>query len=187
MSIKGTFETASQRWVLPADLRGQRFVDLGCNTGAFVFMAESRGAEAWGLDLQKDQLEKARTIAAYTGSRAQFVHCNIMDLRTWDQFPIGFDVVFHSSVFHHLRKPKAALRLMRELVRVRMIGEFACWTPGEKRWTKADSFPEDWGAEYHVAFPTKECVMAELQGVFAEVRYLGANKTHYRMVFEARV
>lgn len=186
--IKGAFDTPRQSWLLPESMAGQRFLDLGCNTGWFVFEAERRGADAYGLDKQKDQLEKAAVLKAYYNSHATFDSGDISKLYGYPRYTLGFDVVLLTSVFHHLRKPLKALKMIRGLVRGHLVAEFCCWIPEvADQWARADVFPDDWGAAYHKAFPTEECVQRTLETLFSRVERVGPNKNAQRIVYRAYV
>lgn len=52
---------------------GMRVLDLGCNAGRFVFVAEELGAEPVGIDCAAVPLEHARQVAEQRGSCARFV------------------------------------------------------------------------------------------------------------------
>lgn len=188
VKIKGCFDTEKQKWLLPDDLTGKRFLDLGCNSGFFVFEAEKRGAEAYGLDKQKNQLEKANVLRKYLGSHAHFSDGDIAKLYGWPHYALGFHVVLLTSVFHHLRKPRQALKMVRGLVLEHLTIEMCCFIPGLTRsWTRADVIPEDWGAAYHKAFPTASCAERTLLEYFRRVDCLGPNKNQQRLVFRAWV
>lgn len=52
---------------------GMRVLDLGCNAGRFVFVAEDLGAVPTGIDCAQVPLEHARMVAKRRQSSAQFV------------------------------------------------------------------------------------------------------------------
>lgn len=186
------FDTKSQMWLLPDDLTGKRFLDLGSNVGFFVFEAERRGAEAYGLDRAKNQLDKAEAIKKTLGSRATFSRGDISKLTLWPHYPRitqgerGFDVVLSTSVLHHLHCLPSALWAIRHLVEEQFIGEFRCWVPTSK-FGKADVIPEDWGSDYHKVSPTPEAVIDALRARYARVEMAGPNKNAERIVFRAWV
>lgn len=186
------FDTKSQLWLLPENLKGKRFLDLGCNVGFFVFEAERRGAEAYGLDRAKNQLDKAEAIKQAIGSRASFSRGDISKLTLWKHYPRitkgerGFDVVLSTSVLHHLHCLPSALWAIRYLCEEQFIGEFRCWVPTSK-FGKADVIPEDWGADYHKVSPTPEAVFNALSERYSRVEIAGPNKNAERIVFRAYV
>jgi SAM-dependent methyltransferase len=186
------FDTKSQLWLLPDDLVGKRFLDLGCNVGFFVFEAERRGAVAYGLDKQKNQLDKAVAMKQQIGSCATFSRGDISRLTLWEHYPRitkgerGFDVVLSTSVLHHLHCLPSALSAIRGMVEEQFVAEFRCWVPKSK-FGKADVIPEDWGDDYHKVSPTPDAVLNALRDRFSRAEMAGPNKNAERIVFRAYV
>lgn len=91
---------------------GQRALELGCGTGLFLEQVARSGAEVHGLDLSADLLAQARARCGGLPN-ARLVRGNA------EQAPYpsaGFDVVYGSSVLHHLDLQAAtreAARLLR--------------------------------------------------------------------------
>lgn len=188
------FDTKSQLWLLPETLVGKRFLDLGCNVGFFVFEAEKRGAEAYGLDRAKNQLDKAAVIKETIGSKAQFSKGDISKLTLWPKYPRitkgerGFDVVLSTSVLHHLHCLPSALASIRGLCDEHFVAEFRCWVPSSKTHGRADVIPDDWGDDYHKVSPTPEAVVeALLKARFSRAEMVRPNKNAERIVFRAYV
>ncbi|HUQ30351.1 MAG TPA: class I SAM-dependent methyltransferase [Candidatus Paceibacterota bacterium] len=88
-----------------------KVLEIGCGTGLFTRkMAERTGADITGVDISPDLLAVARKNA--TAPRVQFVEGNAMQL----PFPDGaFDVVYGSSVLHHLDFDQSLAELFRVL------------------------------------------------------------------------
>lgn len=57
---------------LPADLSGQRVLDLGCGEGAITRAAAARGAQAVGVDPTVRLIERARAIEARAATGATY-------------------------------------------------------------------------------------------------------------------
>lgn len=80
-------------------LDGQQVLDIGCNTGLFVFQALRWGAaRATGWDTRRDCVEVGSTLARvrHEESRARF------EFRDFWSEPVACDVVFLFGVVHHL-------------------------------------------------------------------------------------
>lgn len=87
-----------ERLRLPDDMRGMRFLDIGCNEGYFCNAAAERGARVVGIDFFEPALSFARE--RYRSDSIDF------RLQTWEQLPEGqFDVVLWSSAMHYEREP----------------------------------------------------------------------------------
>jgi len=81
-------------------LPGRSFVDLGCNRGGLVFLAEECGAlTTVGVDVSEKNVEEAGQIGREGGSSSRFYCASIQDfVPTMDQF----DIVVCMAVFRHL-------------------------------------------------------------------------------------
>jgi SAM-dependent methyltransferase len=93
-----------------------RVLDAGCGPGAItVGLAEVVvPGEVVGVDLQPEQVERARALTAERGVwNARFEVANIYEL----PFPDGsFDAAFANQVLSHLREPVRALREVRRVL-----------------------------------------------------------------------
>lgn len=90
---------------------GERALELGCGTGVFLSRVAGCGASIAGIDLSRDLLSKART-AVRERNDATLVCGNAERL----PFPdLTFDVVYGSSVLHHLDLTVAAAETFRVL------------------------------------------------------------------------
>lgn len=118
------------KFLLPDDMEGKTFLDIGTASGFFSFQMERRGAEVvsfdLGLDDQPDQiphpnapdrskenrifiekLHKSYWYAhQYFNSKARVVYGTVMGMPKW----LGeFDVTFMGSILQHLRDPLGAI------------------------------------------------------------------------------
>lgn len=116
-------------FLLPADMRGRGFLDVGCANGFFGFEAERRGAHVVSFDLGPGDLpdhipypglsldEHSREFHERVnkgywhahrrlGSRARMVYGSVMRMPDW--LP-AFDVAMLSCILQHLRDPLGAL------------------------------------------------------------------------------
>jgi ubiquinone/menaquinone biosynthesis C-methylase UbiE len=90
---------------------GRRALELGCGTGVFLERVAASGAAICGLDLSTDLLERA---ARRVSGHAQIRLCRGDAGRL--PFPPGsFDVVYGSSVLHHLDLEETMTEVFRVL------------------------------------------------------------------------
>jgi len=121
---------SSHHFLLPEDMEGKTFLDVGTANGFVSFLMERRGAEVVSLDLgldgQHDQipypdavdrredntgfvkkLHKGYWYAhSYYRSRARVVYASVMQIPDWLE---KSDVTFVGSILQHLRDPLGAL------------------------------------------------------------------------------
>jgi 2-polyprenyl-3-methyl-5-hydroxy-6-metoxy-1,4-benzoquinol methylase len=97
------------------DLRGKRFLDIGCRDGFFCFEAEKLGAaEVVGIDndLSRGAVE---LLVPLLRSKVRMHQMNVLDLRP-ETFG-KFDVVLCAGVLYHLRYPFWSLKLIRDVIK----------------------------------------------------------------------
>ena len=102
------------RDVIPADLRGKRVLDIGCNAGFYSLEMKRRGAErVLGIDTEDLYLRQAEFAAEVSELDVEF-----KKLSVWDVAALGerFDLVIFMGVLYHLRHPLLALDLIHEHV-----------------------------------------------------------------------
>jgi SAM-dependent methyltransferase len=90
---------------------GRRVLELGCGTGVFLEKTARSGAVIHGLDLSEDLLAKAR-------ARLKDLANVTLDEGNAEQMPYpagDFDVVYGSSVLHHLDLDAALKEIHRVL------------------------------------------------------------------------
>jgi 2-polyprenyl-3-methyl-5-hydroxy-6-metoxy-1,4-benzoquinol methylase len=174
--------------VLPSDMRGMRYCDVGSNQGLYVMSAAMKGADAFGIDKQNKQWTMAETIAKHFGIRVKYFKIDIFDAPIkCPEYNKGFDLISMLSVFHHFRKPLFALRIVRGMCKGVLMGEFCCFSEKEKRWNKADELPEDWGENYHKTYPTKEAIVRALKKHFSRVEIIGPLKAQHRFLIRSEI
>jgi hypothetical protein len=93
------------RLALP-ELKGKRFLDLGCNTGFYCRWAHQQGARSVvGVDNSSHVITKARS---------QSPDGILFRDTGWDDFPHGsYDVVLLASAIHYAKDPSALVRNIR--------------------------------------------------------------------------
>lgn len=79
---------------LLGDIRGKSVLHLQCHFGQDTISLERMGATVMGVDFSEKAIEKARELAAATGSAATFVCCNVYDAP--QHIHQKFDIVFTS-------------------------------------------------------------------------------------------
>jgi tRNA (mo5U34)-methyltransferase len=98
---------------LPADLRGWRVLDVGCNAGFYSFELARRGASVLAIDFDPRYLAQARWAAQQLDpeGRIEFRQMGVYEVA---QLQEKFDLVWFMGVFYHLRYPLLALDLIWE-------------------------------------------------------------------------
>ena len=79
---------------LLGDIRGKSILHLQCHFGQDSLSLSRMGAEVTGVDLSDTAIEKARELNAQMNLNAEFVCCNVYDLK--DHLDKKFDIVFTS-------------------------------------------------------------------------------------------
>jgi SAM-dependent methyltransferase len=98
-------------WVLQAfPQHGRRALDAGCGSGLYTRAFAEQFDEVVGVDLSAPLVEIAR--ARRPHARVTYRVADPMDLTEAD----GFDLVFSSTVLHHLADLGEGLRHLRDLV-----------------------------------------------------------------------
>lgn len=99
---------------LPADLRGQSVLDIGCNAGFFALEMKRRGAaRVLGIDSDPRYLEQARFASELLHLPIELEQRSVYDVARLRE---RFDWVFFTGVFYHLRYPLLALDLIHSHV-----------------------------------------------------------------------
>jgi tRNA (mo5U34)-methyltransferase len=99
---------------LPADLRGQTVLDIGCNGGFYAIEMKRRGADrVVGIDSDAMYLAQARFATEVIGVDIELHQLSVYDVARLSE---TFDLVLFMGVFYHLRHPLLALDLIHEHV-----------------------------------------------------------------------
>jgi tRNA (mo5U34)-methyltransferase len=99
---------------LPADLRGRRVLDVGCNGGFYAIEMKRRGADrVVAIDPDPGYLAQAQFAAETLDLRIEFEQLSVYDVARLGE---RFDLVLFMGVFYHLRHPLLALDLLHEHV-----------------------------------------------------------------------
>jgi ubiquinone/menaquinone biosynthesis C-methylase UbiE len=115
IGLDGAPEWPALRSMLPPDLSGRKFLDLGCGFGWVCRWAREQGAEqAQGVDLSENMLAKAREFPEDSG-----ITYLRADLDSLELPPNTYHVVFSSLTLHYL---KDLPRLVAEIYRTLMDG-----------------------------------------------------------------
>ena len=114
------FKWSQVAGALPADLTGQRALDIGCNAGFYSFELARRGADVLAVDHDEHYLAQARWARGRLGfeDRVEIRRLSVYDLA---RITDTFDIVLFMGVLYHLRYPLLALDLVAERVRGRLI------------------------------------------------------------------
>ncbi|PYS37385.1 MAG: TIGR04290 family methyltransferase [Acidobacteria bacterium] len=126
---------------VPADLKGWRALDIGCNAGFYSFELALRGAHVVGIDIDSHYLRQARWAAR------QFKLEQSIDLRQMQVYDLAhtkeaFDLVLFMGVYYHLRYPLLALDVVAEKVKRMMIFQ-SLTMPGMKVYKETEDHDID--------------------------------------------
>ncbi|MFZ5675457.1 MAG: class I SAM-dependent methyltransferase [Pseudomonadota bacterium] len=116
--------------ILPRDMSGQSFVDLGCSLGFFCFEAARRGASrSVGLDFASENVRRGRILAEVLGLPVEFRQFDI------DHQPLTetFDHVICLNVLHHLANPILGLDRLIAATRRQLTLELATFGAHDRR------------------------------------------------------
>jgi SAM-dependent methyltransferase len=128
---------------------GGDLLDAGCGTGEHTLLAAAAGANALGVDLSEQAIERARAKAADRGLSVRF---EVGDLLELPLAPASFDTIIDSGVFHVFDDADRS-RYVDTLTRLTRPGgrcHLACFS---------DRQPGDWGP--------RRVTRAELETAFA--------------------
>ena len=115
-------------------LRG-RFLDPGCGTSEHTLLAAAHGADALGVDVSANAIDKARHKAAERGLAARF---EVGDALALETFVLTVDTVLDSGLFH----------VFDDADRARYVESLAAvLAPGGRAYIMcfSDRQPGDWG------------------------------------------
>lgn len=104
---------------LGIDLAGRKVLDVGCAYGGFVIEAAARGAEAWGVEINRKLWQWGRLNARGEPGHIELVPGDFLSWRVAEVLPDDFDLVFVSDVFEHVYDTAA---LLAQLSRVMADG-----------------------------------------------------------------
>jgi SAM-dependent methyltransferase len=99
---------------------GDRFLDVGCGSGAAVRAAAPRVARAVGVDLSPGMIERARELARGLAT-VEFV---VGDSEALPFADASFDAVLCSASFHHYPHPELLAEPSADLVLARIADRF---------------------------------------------------------------
>ncbi|MEK7567325.1 MAG: methyltransferase domain-containing protein [Patescibacteria group bacterium] len=95
------------------DLENKSFLDIGCNSGQYCFLAKDKGAsKVVGIDIEKKRIAQAKTLAENEGYDIDFEKRSIFDI---DTFP-KFDVVFCIAVLTEIQDIFGAIEKLKKVI-----------------------------------------------------------------------
>lgn len=94
------------------DIKGKRYLDVGCAYGGFLASFEKAGAvDVTGIDINEQLLDYSRAVIADCNSKARVYNKNIVNGE--EVQPLGeFDLITCNDVIEHVDNAKAALNNM---------------------------------------------------------------------------
>ena len=117
----GSKRSATIGRILQMPLAGKELLDIGCAEGAVALSAARMGARVTGLEPRAARLEKARALAAATGTDLTLHRTELEDFPS----PAGaFDVVLALNLLHHVLDPFAVLDRAADLTSSHLVLEY---------------------------------------------------------------
>jgi tRNA (mo5U34)-methyltransferase len=115
---------------IPADLKGWRVLDVGCNAGFYSLELAKRGAQVLGIDVDPHYLRQAAWVARQFDleHQVEFRQMQVYDVAHLDQ---DFDLIWYMGVFYHLRYPMLSLDILSQKLKRMMIFQ-TLTMPGEE-------------------------------------------------------
>jgi tRNA (mo5U34)-methyltransferase len=115
---------------IPANLKGWRVLDVGCNAGFYSLELAKRGARVLGIDVDPHYLRQAAWVARQFGlqDQVEFRQMQVYDVARLDQ---DFDLIWYMGVFYHLRYPLLSLDILSQKLTRMMIFQ-TLTMPGEE-------------------------------------------------------
>jgi 2-polyprenyl-3-methyl-5-hydroxy-6-metoxy-1,4-benzoquinol methylase len=183
---KGGYDckAATRVYGWPERMDGVRFLDTGCNAGFYVCYAKQLGAdESVGIDREAGQLKKARAVAEMLQVDVTFHQIDFYELPQTVTGP--FRWVQCLNLFHHLRKPWEAMRILSTLCGDdgTLIWEGMVFDDKrrEKGYKPIERLPEEMA--HHEYVPTSLGVRKMFTEVgFKRIDYMGSNRWN-RLIF----
>ena len=116
---------------LPADMKGLRVLDVGCNAGFYSIAVARRGATVLGIDFDRHYLRQAEWAREQFGLPERQLAFRQMHVYELARLEETFDVVLFLGVLYHLRYPLLALDLVAQKVRDLLVVQ-TLTMPGEE-------------------------------------------------------
>jgi len=108
---------------IPEDLSGKTVLDIGCNSGFFSFLCESRGAKkVIGIDRNSHYIKQANFCSKIKNSNVDFRIMNVYDI---NNIGINFDVVLFLGTLYHLTDLETVMKIISNINKKTLILETA--------------------------------------------------------------
>jgi SAM-dependent methyltransferase len=90
----------------PNGLAGKELIDVGCNSGAYCFIAADLGAQrVTGFDVRQHWIDQAEFIRQLKYPRARNIHFNVKDVNKFVEASVKTDITIFKGVLYHLADP----------------------------------------------------------------------------------
>jgi 2-polyprenyl-6-hydroxyphenyl methylase/3-demethylubiquinone-9 3-methyltransferase len=125
---------------LVGDIRGKRFIDIGCGSGLFSLCAYRAGAsEIVSIDVDPDAVSAARQLHEAVGSPQHWriLHRSILDRGLVEEVGTS-DIVYSWGVLHHTGDMYTAIRGAAELVPPAGLFAIAIYNRVADRWLDSE-------------------------------------------------
>jgi 2-polyprenyl-3-methyl-5-hydroxy-6-metoxy-1,4-benzoquinol methylase len=114
LSIQGKVPTQLREPLFDSiDFKGKSFLDVGCNSGQYCFIAKDRGAsEVVGIDFDGKRINQARIIAENENYDVRFEEKSIFDTGIEKKF----DIVFCIAVITEIQDTFGAIEALKKFI-----------------------------------------------------------------------
>ena len=95
------------------DFKGKTFLDVGCDSGQYCFLAKDRGSsKVVGIDIDKKRIVQARVLAENEGYDVLFEERGLFDMNAFPRF----DVVFCIAVLTEIQDIFGAIEHLKRVI-----------------------------------------------------------------------
>jgi len=88
------------KWLGDGDVKGKKFLDVGCGTGSVVFFAKKMGYDAIGLEINDGAIERMKK---------KGINVVNSTLENFNRKGNSFDVIYLGDIIEHVRDPSGFL------------------------------------------------------------------------------
>ena len=107
-----------------------KILDAGCGIGLYSLELAKRGYNITGIEIEKDKIETARTIARRAGINIKFLKDDLTNFKIKDKF----DLIICSDVLEHIKEDKKVIKNLSKILK--KSGKLVITVPKITRFSK---------------------------------------------------